>query len=231
VALLLDVDVDPRVGCDGGGSCSDTDGSVELAFGAVVATGVPGVGVEEDDVGRGCSSVVASWTAPPELPMTTVGEPADPIVVVRFVEPVSATVVAEVLGVDGGAVEPVAPLESTAAVSVVVTVPSVWVGVASVAAEVVSDCESDCVVANATPGTATAVPIPNRIARAPVRPMYLAYRVLTAFIGGAGMWARCAACFGPTDSFAALLSCFITGLLTRIDLSRDAQLQGNAGRY
>jgi hypothetical protein len=183
VALLLDVDVDPRVVCDGGGSCSDTDGSVELAFGAVVATGVSGVGVEGDDEGRGCSSVVASWRAPPELLMTTVGEPADPMVAVRVVEPVSTTVVGEVLGVDGGAVDPVAPLESTAAASVVVTVPSVWVGVGSVAAEVVSDC----VVANATPGTATAVPIPNRIARAPVRPMYLAYRVPTAFVGGAGM--------------------------------------------
>jgi hypothetical protein len=157
--------------------------------------------------------VVAFWREPPELLITTVGEPAEPMISVRVVEPVSVTVVGEVLAVDGVAVDPVAPLEPTAAF--VVTVPSALAGVGSVAAEVVSDC----VVANATPGTATAVPIPSTIARAPVRPMYLAYRVLTMFVGGAGMVTRCEGCFGRTDSFAGLLSRITTGLLTRIDLN------------
>jgi hypothetical protein len=162
--------------------------------------------------------LVAFWREPPELLITTFGEPAEPMISVRVVEPVSVTVVGEVLAVDGVAVDPVAPLEPTAA-SVVVTVPRALAGVGPVAAEVVSDCVPDCVVANATPGTATAVPIPSTIARAPVRPMYLAYRVLTMFVGGAGMVTRCEACFGRTDSFAGLLSRITAGLLTRIDLN------------
>lgn len=140
--------------------------------------------------------------------MTTVGE-AEPVISVRVVEPVLGTVVGgELLAVDGVAVDPVAPLELTAA-----SVP--WgVPVASVAAEVVSGC----VVANATAGTATAVPIPSTIARAPVRPMYLAHRVLANAVEGAGMLTGREARLGPADSFAELFSCITTGLLTRIDL-------------
>jgi hypothetical protein len=136
---------------------------------------------------------------PPELLITTVGE-AGPVISVRVVEPVSVTVVGEILAVGGVAVGPVAPPEPCAA-SVVVTVPSALPDVESVAVDVVSDSG----VAKATPGTATAVPIPSAIARAPVRPMYRAHRVLTVVVGGAGRVSSCEVCLGRIDLLARLL--------------------------
>jgi hypothetical protein len=103
------------------------------------------------------------------------------MVSLRVVEPVAVTVVCEVLAVEGVVADPVVPPEPTGA-PVAEAVPGAFAEFGSVAVEVVSDC----VVANATPGTATAVPIPSAIAKAPVRPMYLAYRLLTIVFAGAG---------------------------------------------
>jgi hypothetical protein len=57
-------------------------------------------------------------------------------------------------------------------------------------------------VAKAMPGLAIAVPIPNAIARAPVRPIYRAYRVLTLFGDGVPILASIAACLPRPDPFA-----------------------------
>jgi hypothetical protein len=146
---------------------------------------------------------------------------------VRVVDPVSA---ADVVGVvegpvpvDGGAVGPGAGLELLAA-SVLAGGGSVPAGVEFVGAGEVSDCVG---VAAATPGIAIAVPIPSATARAPVRPMYRAYRILFVFVDGAGIVTPCAARSAGTDSLAVLMSCVIAGLLTPIDLESGKQLEDN----
>ena len=196
----------------------------EVGWGRFVATGVLGV-VVAAGVEVVCGGLLVSvfWTAPPELLMTTVGEPASPTVSVCVVEPVSAVVVVAVPAVDDGdAVDPVTAGEPPA--TVVLAAPAASVGVESVAAGEVSDCVG---VATATLGMANAVPIPSATARAPVRPMCLAYRVLGVFVDGAAMLPPCAACFGRADSLAALISCVITGLPTPVDLKSSGQLQDN----
>ena len=154
--------------------------------------------------------------------MVTVGEPAVPTVSVWVVEPV-VVVVVEVPVVGVCAVVVPVPAGALTVTLVPSTVDWVSVGVEPVAPEV-----SDCVVsAIAKPGIAIAVPIPSASARAPVRPMYLAYRGLIEFVDGTGLLKSCAACLGRVGSLAADVACIITGLLTPIGLNSGGQLQDN----
>jgi hypothetical protein len=135
-----------------------------------------------------------------------VGASALPTVSVWVVDPVS---VADVVGVvegpvlvDRGGVGPGAGLELLAA-PVLAGGETVAAGVEFVGAGEVSDWVG---AAAATPGMAIAVPIPSATARAPVRPMYRAYRILFVCVDGARIATPCAAPPTRTDSLTALIS-------------------------